>query len=89
MHNNMTVELPEPEAWIENNPSVVNLMTSNLVCLSCVTSSEVGIRILINGGFVSEWFRETFGTFAILYAWSIWIIGTTGSVNHILLDQFK
>ena len=85
----MTAELLEPEAWIGNNPLIVDLMASNHKCLSSVTSSEIGIGILVNGGLLSEWFRESFGTFAILHAWSSWIVGTTGSVNHVLLDQLK
>jgi hypothetical protein len=43
----------------------------------------------LNGGVLSEWFREPFGTFAILHAGRGWIVGTTGSVNHVLLDQLK
>ena len=85
----MAAKLPKPEVWIGNSPLIVNLMTSNQKCLSCVTSPEIGIGILINGGLLSKWLRETFGTFAILHAWSSWIVGTAGSVNHVLLDQLK
>ena len=85
----MTAEFPEPEAWIWNDPTIVNLMTSNLICLFSVMSPEIGIEILIDGGLLSEWFRESFRTFAILHARSSWIVGTAGSVNHVLLDQLK
>ena len=50
----MTAELLEPEAWIWNDPTIVDLMTSNLICLSSVTSPEIGIAILIEGGLLSE-----------------------------------
>ena len=43
LHVDMAMELLEPEAWIWNNPSIVNLMTSNHKCLSSVTSSEISI----------------------------------------------
>src|ERR1700679_3615260 len=85
----MAAKFPEPEAWIGNNPSIVDLMTSDLICLPSVMSSEIGIRILINGSLLSERFRESFGTFSILHVWSGWVVGTTGGVNHTRLDQLK
>ena len=85
----MTAELPKPEAWIGNDPTIVDLITSNFICLSSVTSPEIGIGILVYGGLFSEWFRESFRTFAILHARSSWIVGIAGSVNHVLLDQLK
>ena len=41
-------------------------------------SPEIGIGILVNGVLLSEWFREPFGTLAILHAWSGWIVGAQG-----------
>jgi hypothetical protein len=79
LHVDMAAELPEPEAWMGNDPSIVDLMTSNLKSLPSVTSSEIGIGILVNGSLLSEWFRESFRTFPILHARSSWIIGTAGT----------
>src|ERR1700679_3781502 len=85
----MAAKFPEPEAWIGNNPSIVDLMTSDHICLPSVMSSDIGIRILIHGSLLPERFRESFGTFAILHAWSSWVVRTAGSVNHVLLDQLR
>ena len=42
-HVDVTSILPEPEAWIGNNPTIIDLMTSNLILLSSVTSPEIGV----------------------------------------------
>jgi len=75
--------------WVRNNPMVINFMISNLVLLPSVTSPEVGIRVLIYGGLLSERLRETFRTFDIFHTGSIWILRTSRSVNHELFDQFQ
>ena len=59
LHVDVTAKNPKPEVWIRNHPTIVNLMISNLVLLSCVSSPEAGIRVLIDFSLISERLGET------------------------------
>ena len=59
LHVDVTAKNPKPEAWIRNHSMIVNLMISNLVLFSCVSSPEVGIRVLIYCSLISERLGET------------------------------
>ena len=78
----------EKEDWdIRDDPSVVQLHTSDLMLPAIIRATKGGISLIIDGGDLSEWLRITFGAFPLLHARGMWVVSTTRAMNHMLLDQ--
>src|SRR6202023_1223389 len=86
LHVDMTAILPEQK---DAEGNIVNFhAVGEGICLFSVTTAEVGIRVIGDGGLVTEWLGKTLGALSILHALSSGILWTAGSVDHVLHHQF-
>ena len=89
LYVDMASVLPEQKDAEWNDKTIVDLLaTGKSVCLSSITTAEIGIRVIGDGGLVMEWLGKTFGALAVLHAGSIGILSTTGSMDYVLHHQF-
>ena len=79
----MAMVLPDAIGTVSDNPTIVDLLSPDLMCVSSVPASGGCIAILRDGCLIPEWLWKVFG------ARSIWVFCTTGLMDHQLFDQLK
>jgi hypothetical protein len=85
----MATILPDEIGTVSDDPTIVNLLSSNLMCMSSVLTPGRSIGILGNGCLISEWLWKIFSASTILHARSIRIFGTARIMDHELLDKLE
>ena len=70
--------------------SVTSLCAGDLTASICRASSPISgtVVVRVDNGFFLEWFGEVFGAATVLHTWTARVVGTAGSMNHILDHNF-
>ena len=88
----MTPVLPNEILAVTDHPSVVHLISVPLTCVKGLPSVETpcsGIRIFCDGSVLIKGLRKAFSAYTILHARRVFILSTTGTMNHKLFDKLK
>ena len=88
----MAPVLPNEVPVVTDNPSVVNLIPAMLTCLNglpSVKASCPGIRVFCDGGVIIERLGKSLGAFLILHTGGLFVLSTTGAMNHKLPNEVK
>ena len=61
----MTVILPDEIFGVADNPLIVDLLISNLICMASIRPPGVSIRVFCDGSLLPKWLRKALRTLAV------------------------
>ena len=87
----VTAVFPDEVRAVRHYPVVVNILSIDLECSSCITTTKDSIRVLSESSMISERLWKVLGALLclLIHAWGCWIVNTTGTMDHELLDQLQ
>ena len=86
---NMAAVLPDEIGTVSEDPTIVDLLSSDLMCASSVPVFVGCIGILRDGCLIPEWLWKVLGALSILHARCISVVSATGVMNHEHFDQLQ
>jgi hypothetical protein len=88
---NVATIFPDEVRAVRHHPAIVNLLSIDLKCSPCITTTKNSIRILRKRSLISECLWKVLGALLgfRIHTGSIWIMDATGIVDHELLDQLE
>jgi hypothetical protein len=81
--------LPNEIFAVTNNPSVIDMMCSDLNSLASVRAPSSCIRVISDSGMLPKGLGKPFCTLSASHTGCIGLVITAGPMNHKLLNKFK
>jgi hypothetical protein len=85
----VTAILPDEIFGVADNPLIVDLLISDLICMASIRAPGASIRVFCDGSLLPKRLRKALRTLAIHHARCIRVLGSARPMNHKLLDEFK
>ena len=87
----VTAIFPDEVRAVRHYPAIVNLLSIDLKCSSCIAMMKDSIRVLRKSSLISERLWKVLGALLclLIHAGGGCIVNTTGTMDHELLDQLE